>query len=141
MATHRIVPRVRGDRLNFGRFQLIRDTMVAAGDGTTPVWAVRYGWNRALNSPWATVSEADQVHYAVDALTLARTDWPWLTAMAWAIDQPAASAADPSWGFACRRHWRAPSGVAGRGDRAKTQSPQSAPLQQYKVLFHNRRLL
>ncbi len=93
-------PRIGVDHLNFGRAHLIRQTMVASGDGATPIWAVRYGWNRQLASPWATVPERDQIHFAVEALTLARREWPWLTAMAWVIDQPKAPPTDPSWGFA-----------------------------------------
>ncbi|MEZ4870290.1 MAG: O-antigen ligase family protein [Caldilineaceae bacterium] len=86
--------------LNFRRAQLIRQVTVAAGDGTTPIWAVRYGWNTRLASPWRTVSPADQITFATEALILAHREWPWLTAMAWAIDQPAQSHADPIWGFA-----------------------------------------
>lgn len=93
-------PHIAIDQLNFGRARLIRQTMVAAGDGATPVWAVRYGWNRQLASPWATVREANQTQFAVDALAIARTEWPWLTAMAWVIDQPDAPRSDPVWGFA-----------------------------------------
>ncbi len=93
-------PRIDVDHLNFGRAQLLRQTMIAAGDGATPIWAVRYGWNRQLASPWATVSEANQIRFATDALTIANREWPWLTAVAWAIDQPDAPADDPIWGFA-----------------------------------------
>lgn len=92
--------RARPDLLNFGRAQLIRRTMVAAGDESTPVWAVRYGWNRASGTPWATVSAADQARFAVEALTLAQQEWPWLTALGWATDQPVAPTGEPVWGFA-----------------------------------------
>lgn len=86
--------------LNFQRIKLLRQTLVAAGDGEKPMWAVRYGWNTAVPSPWQTVSAADQSAFATKALTIAQAQWPWLTAMAWAIDQPAAPPTDPSWGFA-----------------------------------------
>ncbi len=92
--------RARPDLLNFGRAQLVRQTMVAAGDGDTPIWAVRYGWQRQPGTPWAVVSEEQQRRFAIAALTLARQEWPWLTAMGWAIDQPAAPLDDVSWGFA-----------------------------------------
>lgn len=90
----------RLDLLNFQRVKLLRRTMIAAGDGETPIWAVRYGWNIRPDSPWRTVQPADQITFATAALTLARQQWPWLTAMGWAIDQPAAPPDDPQWGFA-----------------------------------------
>ncbi len=93
-------PRARPEILNFQRVKLIRRAMLAAGDGDTPIWAVRYGWNTDPHSPWRTVRPADQVAFATDALSLARQAWPWLTAMGWAIDQPAQPRTDPAWGFA-----------------------------------------
>ena len=92
--------RARLPVLNFQRVKLLRRVMVAAGDGVTPIWAVRYGWNTRGDSPWRTVTPTEQVAFATAALTLARQEWPWLTAMGWAIDQPAQPATDPSWGFA-----------------------------------------
>jgi len=91
--------RARPDLLNFGRAQLIRRTMVAAGDGATPLWAVRYGWQRARGTPWAAVSATEQARFAVAALTLAQQEWPWLTALGWALDQPGAHGAQMN-GFA-----------------------------------------
>lgn len=91
---------VQLDRLNFQRVKLLRRTMIAAGDGATPLWVVRYGWNLRLDSPWRTVRPVDQTAFATAALTLARQQWPWVTAMGWAIDQPAAPPDDPQWGFA-----------------------------------------
>lgn len=92
--------RIQPDLLNFQRITLLRRAMIAAGDGAKPIWAVRYGWNTAVPSPWRTVSVANQIAFATRALTIAQQQWPWLTAMAWAIDQPAAPSDDPSWGFA-----------------------------------------
>ncbi len=91
--------RIRPDLLNFARVGLMRRAMVAAGDGTTPIWAVRFGWNRAVNNTWRTVSPAAQITYARQSLMLARR-WPWLATLAWAVDRPAAPAGDPRWGFA-----------------------------------------
>ena len=90
----------RRDVLDFQRAAWLRRIMQAAGDGETPLWAVRYGWNQALSSPWGTVRADNQRRYADAALGLAAARWPWLTGMAWAIDQPAAPADDPTWGFA-----------------------------------------
>lgn len=92
--------RARAPLLNFQRVKLLRRTMIAAGDGATPIWAVRYGWNIRPDSPWRTVTSADQIAFATTALTLARDQWPWLTAIGWAIDQPALPPSDPQWGFA-----------------------------------------
>lgn len=92
--------RARLPVLNFQRVKLLRRTMLAAGDGTTPIWAVRYGWNTHRNSNWRTATPTDQAAFATAALTLARYEWPWLTAMGWAIDQPAQPPTDPQWGFA-----------------------------------------
>ncbi len=86
--------------LNFRRAELVRRVMLAAGDAATPVWAVRFGWNQRLFSPWGTVSPANQVRFAQDAVALAWQEWPWLAALGWAIDRPAAPATDPLWGFA-----------------------------------------
>ncbi|MBX2997271.1 MAG: O-antigen ligase family protein [Caldilineaceae bacterium] len=93
-------PRSRVDVLNFARLRLIRRALVAAGDGETPIWAVRFGWNRQTNAIWRTVTPDAQIRYTEDALTLARSEWPWIAALGWAIDRPAAPADDPRWGFA-----------------------------------------
>jgi O-antigen ligase len=107
--------RARTDVLNFQRLKLVRRAMVAAGDGATPLWAVRYGWNHQPASPWATVIPAVQTQFAVAALDMATTQWPWLATMGWAIDQPDAPSTDPAWGFALTpalakvfREWQAP---------------------------------
>ena len=56
-------PRVDRAILDFRRTLLVRRAMINAGDGATPIWIARYGWNRILASPWATVSpdEPDRV--------------------------------------------------------------------------------
>ncbi len=93
-------PAQRREILDFQRAAWVRRVMQAAGDGETPLWAVRYGWNQAMNSPWGTVTPANQRRYADAALGLAAARWPWLTALAWAINRPAAPPGDPAWGFA-----------------------------------------
>lgn len=87
------------ESLNFQRMLRLRAVMVAAGDGETPIWAVRFGWNSRTDSPWGTVARADQLRYAREALRLTAA-WRWLPALGWVIDQPAAHDSDPSWGFA-----------------------------------------
>ena len=86
--------------LNFQRAALVRRAMVAAGDGSTPLLAARFGWNRRPASPWATVEPGAQQAYLSDALTIGWRRWPWLAGMGWAIDQPGAPEIDPIWGFA-----------------------------------------
>jgi len=95
-----IQPRQQVATLNFSRAALIRRTLVDAGLGAKPLWAVRYGWNRTLNSPWGTVTPAAQAEYAVAALDHAWHEWPWLAALGWVIDQPAEPPGMPAWGFA-----------------------------------------
>ena len=87
-------------RLNFQRAALVRRAMVAAGDGSTPLLAARFGWNRRPASPWATVDPGVQHAYLNDALTVGWRRWPWLAGMGWVIDQPNAPVTDPLWGFA-----------------------------------------
>ncbi|MEZ4635930.1 MAG: hypothetical protein R2856_13370 [Caldilineaceae bacterium] len=104
-------PRSRADVLNFARLRLIRRVTIAAGDAETPIWAVRFGWNRAPNANWGTVTPLAQFDYTADAIAQARS-WPWLSALGWPLDRPADTGCDddaqssawhcgdPDWGFA-----------------------------------------
>jgi len=92
-------PRAQINILNFQRIKLVRQAMIAAGDGATPIWGVRYGWNTRYDSNWGTVTPADQAAFAVQALAIAHHQWPWLATLGWAIDQPTQPDADPVWGF------------------------------------------
>jgi O-antigen ligase len=87
------------DQLDFQRTAILRRTLEQAGLAQTPVWAMRFGWNVRGDSPWSTVTPADQQRYAAEARAVTAR-WPWLATLGWAIDQPAAPAADPIWGFA-----------------------------------------
>jgi len=89
----------RVEILNFQRVGILRRVMLAAGDGTKPIWAVRYGWNRTTNSVWQTVTPEAQSRYVEQATALAQS-WPWLAGLGWAIDRPAAPNDAPLWGFA-----------------------------------------
>ncbi|MBX3013405.1 MAG: O-antigen ligase family protein [Caldilineaceae bacterium] len=117
-------PRSQVNVLNFQRIKLIRQTMLAAQDGTTPIWIVRYGWNTRGDSPWRTVTPADQAAYASAALRYAHQTWPWVIAMGWAIDQPTQPVTDPLWGFALTddlahtfQQWQATASVRDRPSR------------------------
>ncbi len=92
-------PRQSIERLNFARVTLLRRALVRAGLAETPIWAVRFGWNTRGDSPWGTVTAADQIAHARDARALAAR-WPWLATLGWAVDAPAALESDPRWGFA-----------------------------------------
>lgn len=110
--TSPIHQRQQSDTLNFARTALIRRALVAAGLGDKPIWAVRYGWNRMVNSPWRTVKPDVQADYAYAALDRAWDEWPWLAAMGWAIDQPSAPPGMPVWGFALTSASGAPAPVS-----------------------------
>ena len=92
--------RSRADVLNFRRAAWLRRVMVAAGDEQTPIWAVRFGWNRNTQARWHTVSAANQARFTQEAIRYARANWTWLTAMGWPVDRPHAPLSDPLWGFA-----------------------------------------
>ena len=92
-------PRSRVDALNFRRAAWVRRVMVVAGDAQTPIWAVRFGWNRQVQDHWKTVSSADQLRLTEEAIRYAQANWPWLAAMGWPVDRPAAPPSDPMWGF------------------------------------------
>ncbi len=118
--------------LNFARAALIRRALVDAGLGDKPLWAVRYGWNRTLNSPWGTVTPGDQAAYAAAALDRAWGEWPWLAAMGWAVDQPAETPGLPAWGFALTDAAGQPAPVfealAGWQKQPRTRSQPSPPI-------------
>jgi hypothetical protein len=91
-------PRIDRRVLNLRRTFSIRQTMLDAGDGETPIWLIRYGWNRLPGSAWKSVSAEQQRTFAVAALEMAYHEWPWVVAMGW----PAATAppTDATAGFA-----------------------------------------
>lgn len=91
--------RQTNDQLDFQRAAIMRRTLVDVGLYDRPIWAMRFGWNVRGDSSWGTVTPAAQETYAADARNVAAA-WPWLATLGWAIDQPAAPAADPVWGFA-----------------------------------------
>lgn len=81
--------------LNFRRTLLVRQAMLNAGDGATPIWLMRFGWNRAPASSWGAVSPEEQIAFTLDALEMAYRQWPWVAAMGWpaAITPPGDHAA------------------------------------------------
>lgn len=69
----------------FRRIEDIRAVMVANGEADKPIWITEFGWtteNRAAGYEYgAFISEAIQALYLRRAFEIARTEWPWVTAM------------------------------------------------------------
>jgi hypothetical protein len=66
---------------NFARLADLRQIMVEANDGDTPVWATEMGWTAAPVGPqqqWLRVTAEQQADYLVGAFEKARREWPWL---------------------------------------------------------------
>ena len=97
--------------LNFQRAATLRREMVRLGLADTPIWATAWGWNAFSGgasggpSPWPAVDEARRAAYTVQALELARREWPWMGPMIVYTYQPDRRADQvgedaPRWGFA-----------------------------------------
>jgi O-antigen ligase len=93
-------PRQSVSVLDYRRAALIRRELSSMGLGDKALWAVRFGWNRDPNGVWGAVTPQAQASYAAEALDQAWQRWPWLEAMGWVVDRPAAAPGDPRWGFA-----------------------------------------
>ena len=77
------------DTINFRRVELLREIMVAHGDGSKPVYVTEAGWND--HPRWASgVRPAQRIEYTVGAYEWARQYWPWCACVAmWAFRYPA----------------------------------------------------
>ena len=75
-------PRVDRTDVTFSRPTLVRDVMVAHGDGAVPVWATEVGWN--VNPPdfaeqrFGRVTPSLQARYTVRAVERVGAAWPWM---------------------------------------------------------------
>lgn len=93
------------DTLNFSRLVLIREVMVANGDGKKALWASNWGWNSlpsdwdGAESIWGSVTASEQVTYTQNALARAEREWTWLGGMVLHHWQPNVGDDDPQWGF------------------------------------------
>ncbi|MBN1933698.1 MAG: O-antigen ligase family protein [Anaerolineae bacterium] len=90
-------------QLNWKRAALVRREMVRLGLGDVPVWATAWGWNAFTGNapnPWPVVSAQQQADYTLEALHLARRDWPWLGPTFLYTWQPDVPVDNPRWGFA-----------------------------------------
>ncbi len=93
------------NKLNFSRPILLREVMLANGDGHKAIWAGNWGWNSlpggwgGAPSIWGQTSEAQQAEWTVAGLERARREWPWMGVLFLENWQPDAAADDPRWGF------------------------------------------
>lgn len=91
--------------LNCRRVELVRQELVRLGLAERPVWAAAWGWSHLPDdwagdpSPWPSVTEEQRVTYTLDAVQLARREWPWMGPMVLYTLQPGAPPTDPRWGF------------------------------------------
>ena len=76
--------RVERDVLNFSRVILVREVLVARGEGHKAIWATHFGWNNLQSgwpgptSIWGEVSTDQQVAYTLGALERVAREWPWM---------------------------------------------------------------
>jgi len=78
------------DRINFRRVELLREVMVANGDGDKAIYVTEGGWND--HPRWArAVRPYERIRYTVDAYEMALHDWPWCEAVClWVFRFPVA---------------------------------------------------
>jgi len=77
------------DRLNFRRVELLREIMLAYGDGDKPIYVTEAGWND--HPRWIhAVRPAQRIDYTIRAYEWGRQRWPWCPSIAmWAFRYPA----------------------------------------------------
>jgi len=77
------------DVINFRRVELLREIMVAYGDGDKAIYVTEAGWND--HPRWAgAVRPAQRIEYTIGAYEWARQNWPWCECIAmWAFRYPA----------------------------------------------------
>ena len=102
--------RVDAGLLNFSHVILMREVMVAHGEGHKSIWAAQFGWNAlpagwgGEPSIWGSVTQAQQADYMRRAVQRAAQEWPWMGAMFLENLAPRPRAAAPErdarWGFA-----------------------------------------
>jgi O-antigen ligase len=102
--------RVDAGVLHFSHVILMREVMVAHGEGHKAIWATQFGWNAlppgwgGEPSIWGNTTEGQQADYVRRAVQRAAQEWPWLGAMYLDGLEPRARAEAPErdarWGFA-----------------------------------------
>jgi hypothetical protein len=95
--------RTSRDRSNFSRVQMLRQIMVANGDGDKPIWATEVGWNALPEEfpafpNYGRVSEEQQAVYAIEAYRRAAREWPWMGVMNyWFLRRPSDAERNQTW--------------------------------------------
>ena len=98
--------RVQPDVMNFSRVIMLREEMVAHGDGDKAIWLTQWGWNAQLPnwqgqaSLWSGVSETEQAQYTSAAIQRVASEWYWTGAMFLYTLQPNTAPDNALWGFA-----------------------------------------
>ncbi len=91
--------------LNFSRIILLREVMVAHGDGRKALWGCDFGWNAlppdwdGEPSIWGEVTPELQSAYTRGAYMRAAAEWPWIGGLILYHWQPDVPLDDPRWGF------------------------------------------
>lgn len=107
---------VENNTFNFSRMILLREEMVAQGDGDKALWGSNFGWNHLpddwTGSPsiWGKVSASDQIRFTSEAYQRASTEWAWIGGLILQHWQPDAPFDAPIQGFAIAPHldsWQA----------------------------------
>ena len=85
------------DVLNFRRVELLREIMVANGDGDKPVVITESGWND--HPRWTkAVRPGQRITYTIDGFEYAEENWPWLDQLCvWAFRYPAPTYSFPDY--------------------------------------------
>lgn len=75
--------------VNFRRVELLREMMVANGDGDKPIMITESGWNDSPRWVWA-VRPGARIDYTIAAFAFAEENWPYVTNVCtWAFRYPA----------------------------------------------------
>jgi hypothetical protein len=76
------------EAINFRRAELLRAIMVKHGDTAKDAYITETGWNDDPRFV-AGVTPANRIRYTLDALELAKSDWPWVKCVAfWVFKLP-----------------------------------------------------
>ena len=95
--------RVSASLLNFSHVILMREVMVAHGDGQKAIWATEFGWNAlppnwtGEASIWGNTTEQKQAEFLEQAIDRAAHEWPWMGAMFVDALEPRPRENEPEW--------------------------------------------
>lgn len=93
--------RLRPTVINFQHHLLLRDLMVANGDGHKPIWISEMGWNvvpHDIEARFGRVSEEQQARFTIEAYERLQAEWPWIeVANYWFLRRPSDQEQDQSW--------------------------------------------